>query len=298
MKLNGLSSNAHAVLWVTASVGFFSLVFASGKFAGDIASPLQILFLRYIGGLITLLIISLVRGYSIKHHISRNPHLHFYRVFCGAFGGVAIIYSSANMPIVDATAIGLLDTVFLVLIGVFFLCERISIRHWIAIGVCCAGAVVVMLSKGVFKEGINEDYWWPAMCALLGALLIALESVMIKRFTQSEMRMTILLYANGFGIILLCIPAILSWGSLSILHNLTFLLLGPIAIAAQYMTLRGYQLADLSVVGPVNYTWLIFAAIIGFVGFGEMPTQGAVIGAVLIVFGGILLLMIRPQNIK
>ena len=47
-----------AVLWVTASVGFFSLVFASGKFAGDIASPLQILFLRYIGGLITLLIIS------------------------------------------------------------------------------------------------------------------------------------------------------------------------------------------------------------------------------------------------
>ena len=64
------------------------------------------------------------------------------------------------------------------------------------------------------------------------------------------------------------------------------------------MTLRGYQLADLSVVGPVNYTWLIFAAVIGFVGFGEMPTQGAVIGAVLIVLGGVLLLMIRPQNIK
>ena len=208
-----------------------------------------------------------------------------------------MIYSSANMPIVDATAIGLLDTVFLVLIGVFFLYEHISIRHWAAIGICFAGVVAIMLSKGVFRE-MSVDYWWPALCALLGALLIALESVMIKRFTQSERRMTILLYANGFGILLLCIPAVLSWGSLNLLHNLAFLLLGPIAILAQYMTLRGYQLADLSVVGPVNYTWLIFAAIIGFVGFGEMPTQWTVIGALLIVLGGVFLLMIKPQNMK
>ena len=297
IKLNKLTSNAQAILWVTASVGFFSLVFASGKFAGNIASPLQILFLRYIGGMLTLLIISLIGGYKIKNHRSRYSHLHFYRVFCGAFGGVAIIYSSANMPIVDATAIGLLDTVFLVLIGVFFLYERIAIRHWGAIGVCFAGAVVIMLSKDVFRE-MNMDYWWPALCALLGALLIALESVMIKRFTQSERRMTILLYANRYGILLLGLPAVMSWGSLDILHNLTFLLLGPIAIAAQYMTLRGYQLADLSVVGPVNYSWLIFAAIIGFVGFGEVPTQGTMIGAMLIVLGGILLLMIKPQNMK
>lgn len=120
MTPNVSSSNTQAILWVTASVGLFSIVFASGKFAGDSASPLQILFLRYVGGMITLLCIALVNGYQIKTFVSGTVHLHFYRVFCGAFGGVAIIYSSANMPIVDATAIGLLDTVFLILIGVFF----------------------------------------------------------------------------------------------------------------------------------------------------------------------------------
>lgn len=294
MTLRLFSPNAQAVLWVTASVGLFSIVFASGKFAGDSASPLQILFLRYVGGMITLLCIAFVSGYEIRKFASSTVHLHFYRVFCGAFGGVAIIYSSANMPIVDATAIGLLDTVFLILIGVFFLHERMTVVHWVAIGVCFAGAAIVMLSKGVFED-MNMSYGWPALIALVGAILIALESVLIKQFTRSEKRMTILLYANGFGILLLAIPAMLTWGSLEILYNMSFLVLGPIAIAAQYMTLRGYQLADLSVVGPVNYTWIIFAALIGFVGFNEYPTKGAVIGAIFIVVGG-LLLMTRSKN--
>lgn len=166
--------------------------------------------------------------------------------------------------------------------------------HWVAIGVCFTGAAIVMLSKGVFKD-MNLNYWWPALIALVGAVLIALESVLIKQFTRSEKRMTILLYANGFGILLLVIPAMLTWSSLNLLYNSAFLFLGPIAITAQYMTLRGYQLADLSVVGPVNYTWIIFAALIGFVGFGEYPTKGAVIGALFIIIGG-LLLMMKPKE--
>jgi drug/metabolite transporter (DMT)-like permease len=45
---------------------------------------------------------------------------------------------------------------------------------------------------------------------------------------------------------------------------MSFVLLGPIAVTAQYCIVQGYRLATLSFVGPVDYTWLIFAGLIGF----------------------------------
>ena len=106
-----VSDNAVAILWVTAGTALFTFVFASGKFAGDTASPLQILFLRYVGGLITLVAVVWRFGDSFKSYRSDKPSSHMVRAFFGAFGGGAAIYAAANMPIVDATAIGLLQAV-------------------------------------------------------------------------------------------------------------------------------------------------------------------------------------------
>ena len=101
---------------------------------------------------------------------------------------------------------------------------------------------------------------------------------------------------NFFGIFLILPPAILTWGSTELATNLQFLLLGPIAITAQYFTIRGYRIADISVVGPIDYTWLVFAAIIGYVFFDEIPTVGVVLGALLITIGGVLLAALKPPT--
>jgi drug/metabolite transporter (DMT)-like permease len=288
LRLQNLTSNARAVLWVTASVALFSIVFASGKFAADTASALQILFLRYIGGFVTLLCIVCISGVELKSYVSDKPRMHLLRAGLGSYGGVAAIYAATHMPIVDATAIGLLDAVILVFLGILFLQERVSALHWLAIALCLVGAMIMLASKGIFQN-VGAGYLVPASIALLSAILIALESLMIKKLTSSEQAMTVLLYVNAFGIVLLLIPACIFWQSTGFIDNLPFLLLGPLAILAQYLTIRGYRMADVAIVGPVNYTWIIFAAMIGYFWFGEVPTQGVIAGAVLIVFGGILL---------
>jgi len=66
--------------------------------------------------------------------------------------------------------------------------------------------------------------------------------------------------------------------------------------APQYFTIRGYRIADISVVGPIDYTWLVFAAIIGYVFFNEIPTVGVVLGALLITIGGVLLAALKPPT--
>ena len=293
MRSSQLYTNTKAIIWVTVGTALFSLIFASGKFADGAAAPLQILFLRYIGGLATLLLVVVARRKRLSAYRSPKPLSHFVRAIFGASGGGALIYASANMPIVDATALGLLYVVFVIPLGVLVLKERLTSQHLGAVAVCCAGAAIVMASRGAFS-GFHLAYALPAGIAIIGAALLAVEGLMIKMLSHSDRAMTVLLYVNAFGILLMAGPAAAQWVPLSLESAMSFILLGPIAVTAQYCIVQGYRLASLSIVGPVDYTWLIFAGLIGFMFFGEKPTLGVAAGSAIIAIGGIMLAIIKP----
>ena len=288
-------ANIKAIAWVTVGTALFSLIFASGKFADGSATPLQILFLRYIGGLATLLLVVAARRERLSAYRSPTPFSHFMRAIFGASGGSALIYASANMPIVDATAIGLLYVVFVIPLGMLVLKERLNRQHLGAIAICCAGATIVMASRGAFTE-FHLVYVFPAGIAVLGAALLAVEGLMIKMLSHSDRAMTVLLYVNTFGILLMAVPAAMQWMPLSLESATSFVLLGPLAVTAQYCIVQGYRLASLSIVGPVDYTWLIFAGLIGFLFFGEQPTLGVVAGSAIIAAGGVMLAVITSPS--
>jgi drug/metabolite transporter (DMT)-like permease len=293
MRANHRHANSKAIAWVTIGTALFSLIFASGKFAEGAVAALQILFLRYIGGFVTLLVVAALRRKPLLAYRSTRPLSHFVRALFGASGGGALIYASANMPIVDATAIGLLYVAFLVPLGVLVLKERLTGRHVGAIMLCAIGAAVIMASRNAFSE-FQLAYLLPAGIAVLGAALLAVEGLMLKMLSHADRTMTVLLYVNAFGILLMAGPAYLQWLPLSLESLVLCLLLGPLAVTAQCCMVQGYRLAALSIVGPVDYTWLVFAGLIGFVFFGEEPTWGVAAGSAIIAAGGLVLALIRP----
>lgn len=293
MRSNQLYNSTKAIIWVTIGTALFSLIFASGKFADGSASPLQILLLRYIGGLATLLLVVVARREKLSAYRSLKPLSHFMRAVFGASGGGALIYASASMPIMDATALGLLYVVFVIPLGVLVLKERLNGQHIGAVAICCAGAAIVMASRGAFT-GFHPAYVFPAGIAVLGAALLAIEGLMIKMLSHADRAMTVLLHVNAFGILLMAGPAAAQWVPLARESAISFVLLGPIAVTAQYCIVQGYRLASLSIVGPVDYTWLIFAGLIGFLFFGEKLTFGVAAGSAMIALGGIMLATIKP----
>jgi drug/metabolite transporter (DMT)-like permease len=291
------TGNAEAVAWVATSTAIFSFIFASGKFAGDTASVFEINFLRQIGGFLALATIVVVRREALRTYCSRHPFAHFMRAVFGVCGALAVIQASADMPIVDATAMSLLYVVFVVILGMLVFRERIGRRQGFGIVICGGGAVIIMVSRGAFQH-FDPAYVWPALLAISGAALFSLEGILIKVLSQSDRPLTVLLHVNIFGLLLLAAPAFLAWKPIPAGEALAFMLLGPLGIAAQYCTIRGYRMADISVVGPVDYSWLVFAALIGFAFFGEIPTAGVAIGAALIAGGGIVLATVRPAPEK
>jgi drug/metabolite transporter (DMT)-like permease len=292
LELSDELRNVEAVLFKLAGGLFFALMFASGKFAGELASALQILFLRYVGGFLTLLIIvGIVRGRDFARLRSNHWQLQLTRTICSAFGGVAMIHANAHMPIADANAISLLSAVFLVCLGMLIFHERPTYWHVAGTMVCIAGAATIAMSRGVFSS-FDASYVWPALIALLAAGLFACEGIFIKMLSRIDDTLTTLLYVNFFGIVLLLVPAFATWRSWGP-ENFLFIALGPLAITAQYCNLRAFTLARVSVLAPVSYSSLVFATLIGWIFFSEVPTAGIIAGAGLIVAGGLVLALSR-----
>ena len=291
------TTNAEAIGWVLLSTGIFSLIFASGKFAGDTAAVVQINLLRMFGGFLALAVIVLAQGAKLARYRSSKPATHFLRAVLGTGGSVLAIQSQADMPIVDATALSLLYVVFVLVLGMVFFHERIGRRQWWGILFCCAGALVIVGSRGAFRQ-FDAGYALPASFAVGAALLFAFEGTLIKHLAGHDRPMVLLIHVSIFGMLLLAVPAWMAWKPLSFTDVLVYMALGPIGVFAQYCTIRGYGMADISIVGPVDYSWLIFASMIGFFFFDEVPTWAVAGGAALIAAGGIVLATVRPARAK
>jgi drug/metabolite transporter (DMT)-like permease len=287
------------VLWVTLGTFFFSLLVALGKLAGVKAHipALQIVFLRYVGGLIAMVAIVACSGWGSVRCGTGLLAAHAARAGFGAAGVVCSLYAAMHMPLADATAIGLTQGMFVVALAVLFLKERVRLAQCFAIGMCAAGAAIIILGKGVAWPPASA-HAWPSAMALAGALLIAAEIVLIRSLAVRDSAIAVLFFVNLFASLLLLTPALMVWRAVSISEAAGLMLLGPLAIVAQYFNIRGYRLANASLLGPVGYSRLVFAAALGFTLFGEKPSLSTWLGGAIIVVSGLVLVRLHGRDPK
>ncbi|MEO0330043.1 MAG: DMT family transporter, partial [Pseudomonadota bacterium] len=187
-----LPINVQAILWVLLSTALFTVIFAAAKFADGAIGTFQILFLRYIGSCMTVFFL-VARSGSFAHYKSNVPLRHFFRAVFGCSAAAAITWASAHMPVADASAIGILYGVMTVLLGLIFLKEYVGFRHWLAILISLTGAVLIMFSQGAFQSSLAAI---PALIALLSAILMAFEGLLIRLLSQTESALSMMLYIS------------------------------------------------------------------------------------------------------
>lgn len=278
--------------WAVAAVFLFSVVFISGKLVDGSATAIQILWFRYFGGLLTVLVALAIRHTPFSELRSRQTSIHAIRAVMGGAGTTAGIYAVMYMPVAMATAISLTDGVLTIFLAVIFLRERLSVGQWLASLTCLVAAQVVVTGSGQLMGHETLDPLVLAI-AVAGALCLAIESILIKTITRSEPPIRVLFYVNMFGALIFLAPALwfgrwTDWPVLALL-----LLLGPIAVFAQLCNIRAYTIANASIVAPMRYSWIIFAAIWGVLLFGEVPGPVFYVGASVILCSGAWLAMIR-----
>lgn len=269
-----LSGNTRGAVWVLLGSAGFSVMSMLVKMLGQDWDSFQIAFFRCVVGLAVLAPIAIAAGPSILR--TRVPHLHLMRAGAGIGAMLCGFYAVTHLPLATATAITFSKALFMILVAVIVLREVVRWRRWTATIVGFAG-VVIMVRPG------NMAFEFAMFVALAQAMLIALAVATVKKLPSDEPNTTLLIYfalisTTVTGLIVPFVWQPASWHQLGLAA-----MMGIVGVASQAAMIRGFRAGEASALGPLDYSRLVFATILGFLAFGELPDEWTILGAGIII---------------
>ena len=273
-RLRGLPTNAQGAVWILVGSLFLSANDAVVKTLGTDFHPIQMAFFRYSIGIVLLLPWFAKAGRETWR--TQRVGTHFVRAAIAGVGQAAVYYAVIHLYLADATAVAFSRPLFLTLLAVLFLGETVGWRRWAATAFGFAG-VLAMVRPG----GSTFDTAWAV--ALAAAVLFALGIVLIRRLASTEPSIRILFYYHVFGIALFAGPSAAIWRPPEPDQLALLMLIGALTCAGMVCFVQGFSIGEASFVGPFEYLRLIYAALIGYWMFVEIPSVWTGVGAAMIV---------------
>jgi drug/metabolite transporter (DMT)-like permease len=273
-RFSALSGNVRGAIWILTAAMFFSVVAMLVKTIGARLPVLEILMVRQ--AVILVATLPVIIRYFPQALMTRKPWHHAARICCALvamFGGFTAI---VHLPLADAVALGFAKSFFITIFAIIFLKEVVGIRRWLAIIVGFAG-VLIMLKPG--GDGINIY----GLMAVGGAAGAGLVMILIRYLSRFDKPITILAYQTIFVGLLAAPFAIYQWVWPTPREALSLLAIGLVSMIGQMCNIRAFGAGEATAIATLDYTRLLWAAIIGFIVFSETPTATTMIGAAIII---------------
>jgi len=240
----------------------------------------MLVFTRNLFGLLALL--PIVAHQGIANLKTTRLGGHFQRALVGLTAMYGYFYVIAHLPLAEAVLVKLSAPFFLPIIGFLWLKERITVRTVLAIIIGFVGVVFVL------RPG--ADTFQPvALIGVAAALLAALAKVTIRDMADTEPTYRVVFYFGVIATLVSAVPLLWGWqtpGSLQIW--LWLALIGVAGTVGQMLMTYAYQIANPGQIGRYTYSAVIYAAIMGWLFWGEALLLTTAIGSVLIVVSGVL----------
>lgn len=269
-----LPGTVRGALWtLLAAVGFTGMSVCI-KYAAETLPVWEIVVLRAVFAL-AIFAPAMVRAGNSLWRTERFG-AHFFRSVLGVCGISTMMLSIAHLDLALATTLGFTRSLFMILLAVMFLGEMVRWRRSAATLVGFIGIVVCMQPD----QG-NIDLW--VLVALLAALFAAGVTTMIKRLTTTEPPLRIIVLSYFMIAAMAAIPASFVWTMPTVDELLTIALMGVFSAWGQTCMVHGLRAADATIVVPFEYSRLLYAALIGFMLFEEVPSLWTWIGSAVIV---------------
>lgn len=256
-----------------AATAVLTCMHATVRHVSDGMHSFEIVFFRNLFGLVAILPLALRAGIgSLK---SRQPGLQLLR---SAFGLVAMFtwfYALSVVPIAQATALSFTSVIFGSIGAALLLGERMRLRRWSAVLAGFAGTLVIL------RPGFG-DVDPAALIVVLSSICWAGALLTVKRLSATDSVVCIVTW-NSILLTVLSLPlAIPVWVTPSTEQLLWLSLIGLLATLGHLAMTGAFKASDATVVFPVDYTRLLWATVIGYLAFGEIPDIWTWIGGTII----------------
>ena len=279
----------------------FAMLSACVRFAAEAGVPLgQIVFNRAIFAIVPVLLICAWQQKLIEAVRTRRPLGHMTRGLISVAGMFLNFAALARLPLVDATAISFAAPFITVALAALILGEHVRIYRWSAVVVGFAGIVVMLwpylnLSRYGPGGAATVAATVGVVCGLLSAFTNAASIIQTRRLADTETTSSIVFYFSMYCALagLATLPFGWVWPEPAALVAL--IASGLIGGLAHIFQTSSYQYAPASLVAPLDYTTMIWAFVLGYVLFGELPTLYVYAGAIIVAGSGLFVLWRERQ---
>ncbi len=272
------SQTTRAILLMVAAIFCFSVMDATVKAVSPKVGTLPALWARYSGQMIVVLVLvapklaTVARTEFLGLQVARSILL-----LC-ATGFLFLGLSKIGLA--EATAVMVMNPIFITIGGAVFLGEAIGLRRIVAILAAFAGAMLII------RPG-TETFNPAALLPLIAAICYSAYALITRRVGPREDPWTSLFYTALVGGILMTLlaPTYWVWPDAT-----TALQMAGIALAGtlgQLLLIRAFSMAEASLLAPYGYSGLVFATVIGAFVFAEVPGPLTLFGALVIALSGI-----------
>ena len=290
--MNALRNPANQILLgVLLMLGgdfMFSLNDAMGKWLVATLSVGQILFVRSVGAFVVLGPMMARQGTRALFDVER-PWLQVARAVLSAVE-TALFYAAVYyLPLADVFSFYMAGPIYVAALSHMLLGERVGWRRWIAILVGFVGVLIMLKPSG--------DFSLASFYAVAGSLLFAV-TIILGRVLRGTSDTTLVTWQTVCSLILGggMILVLGGWKAPTSVEWTGMLLLGIVSCVAHLMIVRALKLAPAAVLAPLHYTLLLWAVILGWLFFGDVPGIRILVGAAIVVLAG--LFIFHRQNVK
>ena len=242
----------------------------------------EVLFFRGFFGLIITYF--LIPKDKLKSFYKTDRKLeHFFRCFAGIIALIAIVVALRELPLAVVVSLSYAAPLFITILSIFLLGEKVGIFRWIAVLIGFVGVLVI--SEPGFNE-VNYLYILP----IIFCIGMAFVTITIRKLSTSEpvWLISIFFTLTITFVSLFTIP--FGWVLPNFKDFILLALIGVTGGGANLLLTQSYKLSEVSLVAPLKYLSLIFAILFGYLIWDEIPSYKNLVGAALVIAASLIIL--------
>lgn len=268
------------IIYIIVAAFGFSVMSLFVKLSGDLPAFQKAFFRNFIALIfITAMMLREKIGFLPKK--SNIPAL-LGRSLFGTLGLLCNFYALGQLNLSDANMLNKLSPFFAIIFSVFLLKEKPNVIQLLGVTVAFTGSVLII--KPVF----DNPRVIPAIAGVLGGMGAGAAYTFVRKLGENgENSKRIVFYFSAFSC-LFCVPFMIAeYEPMTAVQTLFLVLAGTFACVGQLGITKAYLCAPAKEISVYDYTQVVFAAILGFFVFGDLPDLLSVGGYILICGAGI-----------
>lgn len=270
-----MKEKQQGILFIILAGFFFASMSFFVRLSGDLSTMEKAFFRNAVAVLVAAFMLARTKE---GFHVQKGswPDL-LMRSFCGTVGLICNFYAVDHMNIADANILNKLSPFFAILMSYFILKEKANKVEWACVAVAFIGAVFVV------KPAFNMQFV-NAMIGVTGGLGAGIAYTFVRKLGKKGERGPIIVMVFSTFSCLCTVPFLISeFQPMKAVQLLCLLMAGVSAAGGQIFITKAYTKAPAKEISVFDYTQVLFAALLGFVFFGQIPDWMSLVGYLIII---------------